>query len=201
MSWGVFVSIEHSLLIATFCSSLRSYRKNKHHTMWQSACVLQVMNNFDDFLFCFLYKNLVLKPYKMKKKKQVIREIDRSPMKFFLHHQCRNVSSKGFCEIWSIMSSNLLLMWITTKTDFVFLNFQNKYTRQKKLFFSPWRTSLHKVNPRKHSPGTFPKLSYLVTQVALLPFFFSSDFPAVTKKTNLYNESIQMWRYLISITR
>ena len=77
--------------------------------------------------------------------------------------------------------ANLLLLWITKKTDF-----QNKYTRQNKLFFSPWRISLCKVNPRKHSPRDFPKAV----------IFGHADFPAKTKKTNLLTESIQMWRYL-----
>ena len=71
--------------------------------------------------------------------------------------------------------ANLLLLWITKKTDFVLLSFQNKYTRQSKLFFSPWRISLRKVNPRKHSPRDFPKAV----------IFGHADFPAVTKKTNL----------------
>ena len=72
-----------------------------------------------------------------------------SPMNFLLHHQCRVIvtvcvrfSQSFFPNIFS------LLLQITKKADFVFLSFKNKYTRQIKLFFSPWQISLRKVNAK-----------------------------------------------------
>ena len=79
--------------------------------------------------------------------------------------------------------------WITKDIRLCVLNFQDKYTRQKKLYSAPWRISLCKVNPRNTWQGTFPILSYFVTQAASAVTALEIFRPWLWKQT-----SVKLWK-------